>query len=129
MTFELKNLEPVTITIHGADYPARMPFKAVKALCEMWDMEYFDLLNRLSNDTLQYNELFDILFITLKAGGVEVAREALDDIEHDPYFITYLTNKIIELFDRTQKAETILDISELSKEDKKKTQSERPAKK
>jgi len=108
MEFELKRLEPVLIDIHGKEYPARMPNKAVKELCEMWGVKYFDLFDKLASGAFELNEVFDVLYVTLKSGGVNVTRDMFDDMDHDVNFVAEITPKIVELFDRTQKVESAI---------------------
>lgn len=117
MEFELKRLEPVMISINGKEYPARMPNRAIKELCEMWGVKYFELFDRLAGDALELHEMLDVLYVTLKAGGVKLTRALFNDMEHDINFVSHITAKITELFDRTQSVENIL---EDTKEDTKK---------
>jgi len=120
MELELKRLEPVMIAIQGKEYPARMPNRAMKELAEMWQIKYFGLFQKLATDTLELDEIFDVLFVTLKAGGVNVTRDMFEDMDHDAEFINTATLKIIELFDRSQKVESALEENELGNDDKKK---------
>jgi len=106
MDFELKRLDPVLIDIHGKEYPARMPNKAVKELCELWKVKYFDLFDKLASGAFELDEVFDVLYVTLKSGGVNIKRDMFDDMDHDINFVAEVTPKIVELFDRTQKVES-----------------------
>ena len=109
MELELKRLEPVLITIDGKEYPARMPNRAIKELAEMWGVKYFELFDKLASGSFELDEVFDVLYVTLKAGGVKVEREMFEDMDHDAFFIASVTSQIIELFDRTQKVENVLE--------------------
>lgn len=110
MEFELKRLEPVYIDIHGKEYPARMPNRAVKELEEMWSVKYFELFEKLAGGAFELDEILDILYVALKCGGVtNITRDMFEDMDHDVNFIVEVTPKILELFDRTQKVENLLE--------------------
>ena len=112
MELELIRLEPVLITIHGKEYPARMPNRAVKELSEMWGIKYFDLFEKLANGAFELDEIMDVLYVTLKSGGVtNISRDMFEDMDHDINFIAEVTTKITELFDRSQRVENMLEDS------------------
>ena len=121
MEFELKRQEPVYIAIQGKEYPARLTNRAVKELQELWKLGYFDIFDKFTGGTIEPEEIYDLLFVALKSGGVNIAREVFDDMDHDAYFIADVTPKILELFDRSQRVESVLDeTTEPGDEDKKK---------
>ena len=110
MELELRRLEPVLINIHGREYPARMPNRAVKELTEMWGVKYFDLFEKLAGGAFELDEVLDVLYVTLKCGGVTgISREMFDDMDHDIEFVAEITPKITELFDRSQRVESVLE--------------------
>jgi len=110
MEFELKRLEPVLIDICGKEYPARMPNKAIKELCEIWQIKYFDLFEKLAGGMFDLDEIFDVLYVILKSGGVNVERDMFgDDMEHDTELIGEIMTKISELFNRTQQVESAIE--------------------
>jgi len=120
LKFELKRLEPVYIEICGQEYPARLTNKAVKEILELWKVEYFEMFDRFASEGLKTDEIHDILYIVLKCGGVEIEREVFEELDHDPLFISSATAKILELFDRTQKVESVLEEEKDPEDDKKK---------
>ena len=75
----------------------------------MWGVKYFDLFDKLAGGAFEIDEIFDCLFVTLKAGGVKgIKREMFDDMDHDAEFISVCASAIVELFDRTQIVESEL---------------------
>ena len=121
MEFNLKKLEPIWIELHGEEYPARMTNRAVKELTELWGIEYFDLFNKIAASGLSVDEILDVIFVTLKGGGIQLTREQLDDVEIDARFIEHANSKIIQLFDSSQRIVNVLeDDNEESEKDSKK---------
>lgn len=118
MDFNLKKLEPILVEIHEEKYPTRMTNRAVKELEEMWGIKYFALFDKIAGAGLEINEMIDVIYVTLKGGGVKVEREQLEDIEITAQFITHANDTIIKLFDNSQRIESILEDDKESDEEK-----------
>jgi hypothetical protein len=119
MQFKPSNLEPIAFNIGGAEYPARLPFRALAELEELSKMGFLTFFDRFTTGNFTSTDLLNILYVSLKHGGVEVTFEDLQDMDITQSVLNDVMTEIARLLNRTQKV--VSQLQDHKKPDEKKT--------
>ncbi len=113
MQFVKSNLEPITITINEVEYPARLTFRALAELEELTHESFMTLFNRFAEGDFIIADILNILYVSLKYGGVEVTIDDIQEMDFSTEFFQGAMMEITKLLNRTQKV--VSSIAEVNK--------------
>ena len=116
MKFQPSKLEPVLITIDGVEYPAKLTFRGLAEIEELFGMGFFKVFEKFSQQDITVSELISILYIMLKCGGVEVDKEDLNEIE----FSVGIIDSMSQVLSRANKVNSLLQDKKTTGKKKKK---------
>ncbi|MCL1999133.1 MAG: gene transfer agent family protein [Turicibacter sp.] len=107
--FVRSNIEPIMIELGGVEYPARLTFAALAELEELTDTSFLVLFDHFVKGTATLDSLMKMLFVALKAGGVDVSLADLQGESYTKEFLEVTLLKLANLLSKSQK----VDIPEL----------------
>lgn len=109
MKFEKNKLEPIMIEIEGAEYPAKLTFRALAELEAKTKQSFMEIFNKFAEGVIESKDIINILYVSLKFGSVDINFDDMYDIS----FSTDLFKQLTNLLERTQKV--VSSIKEVDK--------------
>ena len=95
MKFEKSKLDPLMLEIGGIQYPLKVSFTAMAEFEEYFSMSYQQVLEKLLEQNLNVKEFQFVLYTLLKAGGVDLVLEDLDDADFTLDALNVMTDALI----------------------------------
>lgn len=87
MKFEKSKLEPVQLNLEGVEYPIKLTFNAMAEFEEKFGLTYAEVLDKITAQDLNAEELQFVLYTLLKNGGVDLT---LEDVAQSDFSIDIL---------------------------------------
>ena len=108
MQFVKSNLDPIMIELNGVQYPARLTFKALAELEELTHKSFMKLFDKFGEGDFSSHEIINILYVSLKHGGVAAELDDLREMDFSTDFLQGAMSEIGNLFNRTQKVTSLI---------------------
>jgi len=108
MKFEKRNLDPVMITINEVEYPAILNFRALSELEKITGKSFHETIEAFTTTGISSLKLMEMVYVSLKAGGVDITLDDFMDIDYDIQLIGHFSEKMTELIVRCIKTEDII---------------------